>query len=59
MYRFIQTVSNPAKSVIANGQTYFAIQTRRQELADNRNFQQLKEEEKRVSEKIFENTINS
>ncbi len=37
-----------AKPVIANGQTYFAIQTRRQELADNQAFQQLKEEEKRL-----------
>ena len=36
------------KAVIANGQTYFAIQTRRQELADNRVFQQLKEDEKRL-----------
>lgn len=37
-----------AKPVIANGQTYFAIQTRRQELADNEAFQQLKEDEKRL-----------
>lgn len=36
------------KTVIANGQTYFAIQTRRQELADSQSFQQLKEDEKRV-----------
>ncbi|NDD58641.1 MAG: hypothetical protein EBZ47_05210 [Chlamydiae bacterium] len=29
---------DPNKLVIANGQTYFAIQTRRQELADNKVF---------------------
>lgn len=36
------------KPVIANGQTYFAIQTRRQELADDEAFTQLKEDQKRV-----------
>ena len=40
---------DPSKSVIANGQTYFALQTRRQELADDAKFAQLSEDDKRLA----------
>ena len=39
---------DPSKQVIAAGQTYFAVQTRRQELADDATFQRLKEDQKRM-----------
>ncbi len=46
-YLIVQN-ADPSKPVVASGQTYFALQTRRAELQDDKTFRELKEEEKRL-----------
>lgn len=46
---------DPAKPVIAQGQSYFAVQARRQELSDENRFDRLSEDERRL---MLRNELN-
>lgn len=45
-YLLVQN-ADPSKEIVALGQTYFAIQTRKQEIIDSKKYQELKTEDKK------------